>query len=135
MLANRWRWDADGEPRMNTRGRPQESGARHAAAAQGDWTEHEEHYLRTFRDAPYYSSGRSWMDYAPAYRYGYERYVRFAGRHFEDVETDLQSDWEAGRAASRLAWAEARGPIRDIWRRLEQDAPGDPATPAKERRR
>ena len=135
MLAKRWRLDADGEMRMNPRGRPQERGARHAAAVHGDWTEHEEHYLRTFRDAPYYSSGRGWMDYAPAYRYGYERYVRLAGRHFEDVETQLESDWETGRATSRLAWAEARGAIRDIWRRLEQDAPGEPGAPAKNRRR
>ncbi len=135
MLAKRWRLDADGEMRMNTGGRPQERGARHAAAVRSDWTEHEAHYLRTFRDAVYYSSGRSWMDYAPAYRYGYEHYVRLAGRHFEDVEAQLESDWETGRAASRLAWAEARGAIRDIWRRLEQDAPGDPGAPAKKRRR
>lgn len=120
---------------MNTGGRPHKHAPRQAAAMQGDWTEHEAHYLRTFRDAPYYSSGRSWMDYAPAYRYGYEHYVRDRSRRFEDVEAQLESDWETGRATSRLAWAEARGAIRDIWRRLEQDTPGEPGTPVPPRRR
>lgn len=134
MLAKQRRPGAENGMRMNTGGRPQGQASRRTAIS-GDWTEHEEHYLRTFRDAPYYSSGRSWMDYAPAYRYGFERYAGQPGRHFEDIETQLEADWETGRATSRLAWAEARGPIRDIWRRLEQDAPGDPGAPLKKRRR
>src|SRR3546814_1396847 len=31
----------------------------------------EAHYRALFRDAPYYSTGRNWSDYAPAYRYGH----------------------------------------------------------------
>lgn len=134
MLAKQWRSRVENGMRMNTGAHPQAKASR-LNATSGDWSEHEAHYQRTFRDAPYYSSGRDWMDYAPAYRYGYERYAGQAGRHFEDIETQLEADWETGRAASRLAWAEARGPIRDIWRRLEQDAPGGPGAEVKKRRR
>ena len=119
---------------MNTGGSPHGRGTQRGAASEGDWTEHEAHYLSVFRDAPYYSSGRSWMDYAPAYRYGYEHFVRHRGRHFEEVESELEREWETGRATSRLAWAEARGAVRDIWRRLEQESPGERPDPAGKRR-
>lgn len=126
MLAKQRRTSAENVRKMNTGGHPHGSGTQPGAGAvDGDWTEHEAHYLRTFRDAPYYSSGRSWMDYAPAYRYGFEHFVSSPGRHFEEVEVELERDWETGRATSRLAWAEARGAVRDIWRRLEQNHSGE----------
>jgi len=130
MLAKQRRPGVGNDMRMNAGAHPHGRASRRTAAG-GNWTEHEEHYLHAFRDAPYYSSGRNWMDYSPAYRYGYEHYVRHPGRHFEDVEARLERDWETGRATSRLAWAEARGAIRDIWRRLEQEAPGDAGTPVQ----
>lgn len=135
MQAKQRRSIADSGMRTNPGAHRQQSASRLSSTQRGDWTDHEAHYLSAFRDAPYFSSGRNWMDYAPAYRYGYENYRRHDGRHFEDVEAQLQQEWETGRATSRLAWAEARGPIRDIWRRLEQDVPGHIGPQNEKRRR
>ncbi len=111
---------------MNLRGRPPHIGASSQPLhEESDWVEYEQHFRRIYREAVYYSTGRGWPDYAPAYRYGYEHYGRFGGRHFEEVEAQLEREWDAGRAESRLAWAEARGAIRDIWHLLGQDVGGE----------
>ena len=44
-----------------------------------DLGEYREHFHREFRFAPYYSAGREWPDYEPAYRYGYDRYLEESG--------------------------------------------------------
>lgn len=111
---------------MNLRGRPPHlRTSNQQSQDSSDWVEYEQHYLRVYREATYYSSGRGWPDYAPAYRYGYDNYGRFRGRHFEEVEALLERSWAAGRGESRLAWVEARGAVRDIWQRLDLDVPGE----------
>lgn len=92
--------------------------------ATDDWSRQERYFQRTYREASYYSSGRDWSDYQPAYRYGYDNYPRYRGRHFEEVESLLERHWAASRDQSRLAWTEARGAVRDIWQRIEQALPG-----------
>src|SRR5205823_2884490 len=42
----------------------------------------------------YASSGGSYDDYAPAYRYGSEARSKYQGRNWDDVESDLRSDWD-----------------------------------------
>lgn len=84
----------------------------------------EAHYRFRYRDAPYYSTGREWKDYAPAYRYGHEAHVSHCGRSFAEVEQELARQWERVKDGSRLAWAEARGAVRDAWRRLDDARPG-----------
>ena len=65
------------------------------------------------------------FDYGPAYQYGYDTYGQYRGRKFEDVETDLERNWEATKANSRLAWSEAKGAVRDGWHHIERAMPGD----------
>ena len=88
-------------------------------------TDYTDHFQNTYRDTAYYSSGRDWNDYEPAYKYGYDTYGQYRGQRFEDVETDLERNWEASRANSRLAWNEARGAVRDGWHHIERNLPGD----------
>lgn len=84
-----------------------------------------EHYRAIFRDTPYYSSGRHWSDYAPAYRYGHHMHTEHRGHRFEEVEEELAEHWDALKGDSHLEWAEARGAVRDVWRRLDDSHPGD----------
>jgi phage tail tape-measure protein len=35
-------------------------------------TEYTRHFEASYRNEPYYSSGRDWSDYQPAYQYGYD---------------------------------------------------------------
>ena len=43
----------------------------------------------------------------------------------DDIESDLERNWEASKANSRLAWNEARGAVRDGWHHIERNLPGD----------
>ena len=88
-------------------------------------TEYNRHFESNYRSAPYYSAGREWTDYEPAYKYGYDTYGQYRGRRFEDVESDLERNWDATKANSRLAWNEAKGAVRDGWHHIERAMPGD----------
>jgi hypothetical protein len=69
------------------------------------------------------------QDYAPAYRYGWEAYPRYAGRSFDEVEAELGTGWNDARGESRLDWDRARHATRDSWQRvgerIERAMPGD----------
>ena len=56
-------------------------------------------------------------DSHPAYRYGWESAAKpdYAGKRFEDVESDLGRGWERARGASRHTWEEAKMATRDAW--------------------
>lgn len=88
-------------------------------------TEYNAHFESKYRETPYYSSGREWSDYQPAYQYGYDTYGKYRGQRFEDVENNLERDWDATKANSRLAWTEAKGAVRDGWHHIERALPGD----------
>jgi hypothetical protein len=74
---------------------------------------------------PYVTKGETFDAYEPAYRYGWESRDRFAGRRFEDVETDLGRDWDRNRGASSLTWDRAKHATRDAWHHVERAMPGD----------
>lgn len=88
-------------------------------------TDYTDHFRGNYDTAPYYSSGRQWSDYEPAYRYGYDTYGRYRGQRFDDVEDSLAREWDAAKAQSRLAWAEAKSAVRDGWHHIERRMPGD----------
>lgn len=88
-------------------------------------TEYTEYFESSYRNAPYYSTGRDWSDYQPAYQYGYDTFAEHRGQRFDDVESQLERDWDSSRARSRLAWNEARGAVRDGWHHIERAMPGD----------
>jgi len=71
--------------------------------------------------APYYSAGRHWNDYAPAYRFGRASRQRHPGSRFEEVEPQLEQAWDGARDQSRLGWIEARGAVEDAWSLASDD--------------
>ena len=88
-------------------------------------TEYATHFEKTYKTAPYYIGGSEWRDYQPAYQYGYDTYGQYQGRKFEDIENELERNWDSTRAQSRLAWNEARDAVRDGWHHIERRMPGD----------
>lgn len=74
---------------------------------------------------PYYSADRSYDEYSPAYRNGYEGRGLYAGRSFEAAEPELRRSYEANRGSSRIEWDEARVASRAAWHRVERALPGD----------
>ena len=88
-------------------------------------TEYNAHFEKNYTSAPYYKSGTEWKDYEPAYKYGYDTYGQYQGQRFEDVESNLERNWDSTRANSSLAWNEAKGAVRDGWHHIERAMPGD----------
>ncbi len=86
----------------------------------------EEAYWRDqYPREPYYAQEHSYNEYAPAYRTGYEARTRYAGRGFDEVETDLEREYNANRGESTLPWDRARPAARAAWDRIERTLPGD----------
>ncbi len=66
----------------------------------------------------------SYDAYRPAYRTGYEGYTRYPGKKYDEVEADLQRDYEKSRGNSSLSWDKAKLATRDAWQRVEKAVPG-----------
>ncbi len=96
-----------------------------AVAEHFDPTAEEAYWRDNFSREPYYQSGTTFDDYAPAYRLGWESRSRYAGRRFEDVESDLSRDYESRRGKSKLSWDHAKRATRAAWDRIERAMPGD----------
>jgi hypothetical protein len=63
--------------------------------------------------------------YQPAYRFGWESYGRYDGRRFEEVETDLQRDWDRYDSRGNRTWERSKSAVRDAWHKIERALPGD----------
>ena len=63
----------------------------------------------------YATSGASYDTYQPAYRYGYEiaSDPRYKGRSFDEVESDLRTDY--GRRYPKGAWEKMKDAVRYGW--------------------
>lgn len=93
--------------------------AGHAVAENIDPTVERTYWSENYQSRPYYQSSMTYDDdYAPAYQYGWEARSRYRDRDFDDVETDLRSDWERTKAKSRLSWEQAKSAVRDAWDRV-----------------
>ena len=82
----------------------------------------EETYWRdNYNREPYYEAGRSYDDYAPAYRLGLQGRTGHGGS-FEDLEGRLASDWDSKRESSTLTWQQARQASRAAWDRAARQS-------------
>ena len=79
----------------------------------------EDAYWREKHTTQTFASGSSYDDYQPAYRSGYEGYVKHSGheREFDEVEPHLRRDYESG--GSKLPWDRAREASRAAWSRVK----------------
>ena len=94
-----------------------------------DPTAEDAYWRDNYASRPYVTSGATYDDYGPAYRYGVDAYTRYPDRKFEDVESELASDWNRAKGTSRLEWERAKAATRDSWQRvsdtIERAVPGD----------
>lgn len=91
-----------------------------ATAEAIDPTREDAYWNDNYRSQPWYESEYTYEDYRPAFRTGYEAYGRYArvGKTYEQVEPELQRDWERSRGTSRLNWEKARLATRAAWHRV-----------------
>ena len=57
-----------------------------------------------------------WME--PAYRYGFESAHRYEGRNWNDIESQLSTDWTTYEHRTKSTWEEIKGAVRDAWELL-----------------
>ena len=81
-------------------------------------TAEEAHWRENYSKEPYYEQGRTFDDYAPAYRLG------ATGRSASDdnwdtAEPRLASEWESTRGGSSLSWPQASHASRAAWSRAD----------------
>ena len=91
-----------------------------------DPTREDAYWRENFTRRPYVERGSSYDDYGPAYGYGTQSFVRYPGRNFDDVESDLSRDWDARRGASNLSWERAKQAAREAWDRVGSSARRNP---------
>jgi phage tail tape-measure protein len=89
-------------------------------------TEEDAYWRDNYRNRPYVSADRSYDDYQPAYRYGWESRAQAGNKTWEAAEPELGRNWnDYNRGAARQTWDEAKHATRDAWHRVENRLPGD----------
>jgi hypothetical protein len=87
-----------------------------------DPTVEDAYWQENYTRRPYYDQNTSYELYRPAYRHGWESRAKYPEQRFEDVESDLQNDWEATKHATKLKWDKAKLATRDAWDRIDNAA-------------
>ena len=86
----------------------------------------EDSYWRdNYAKSSYATADRGYEFYQPAYRYGWESRAKHQGRKFDEVESDLEKNWDSFKGSSKLTWNEAKHATKDAWHRVERKLPGD----------
>lgn len=75
------------------------------------------YWRANYAQRPYVRPGASYDEYAPAYQYGWESRAQYGESSFDDVEPDLEREWNNRRGSSNLDWANARDAVGDSYRR------------------
>lgn len=79
----------------------------------------EEEYWRENHATQSWADGQSSFDhYAPAYRTGYEGVMKYAGKDYHQIETDLARDYEKHDVNPAIPWDRARPAVKAAWDRL-----------------
>jgi uncharacterized protein (TIGR02284 family) len=96
--------------------------AGHAAAEAIDPAAEEKHWRENYQREPYYEQGRSFDDYAPAYRLGVTGRTQY--EDWDSAEPQLQNQWESSRGTSSLDWDLARPASLAAWERVDSSMRG-----------
>lgn len=94
-----------------------------AIAEHYDPTVEEGYWRGSYEGEPYYQSGMTFDDYAPAYRLGGESRAGMGTERFDDVEGQLAERYDEIRGESRLDWENAKHATRAAWDRLDATLP------------
>jgi hypothetical protein len=88
-----------------------------------DPTAEEAYWRENYAREPYYERGYLFDDYHPAYRIGWEARARYEARTFDEVERELELEYNRNRGTSRLGWDKNRHAARAAWERFDDMDP------------
>jgi hypothetical protein len=73
-----------------------------------------------FESRPYVQKGDNFEKYQPAYRYGGEAESRYGTDEFDNIEDELESDWDSRTEAAEMPWHHVREAVKDSYDRTVQ---------------
>jgi phage tail tape-measure protein len=98
----------------------------HGVAEGVNPTVEDAYWRENYRNRSYASANRTYEDYQPAYRYGWESKARYGNKTWNDAEPELARNWnDYNHGAARQTWDEAKLATKDAWHRVEDHIPGD----------
>jgi hypothetical protein len=88
------------------------------------WNDEDSYWRANYNTRPYASSsGRGYDSYQPGYRYGYDAANRYQNRSWNDVESDLERDWNTYQYRGNSTWEQMKDAVRDAWDRMTRNRP------------
>lgn len=82
-----------------------------------------EYWQENYSSRSYVDPSIGYDQYKPAYQQGWEAGIRYADKTdktYDDVEPELQSNWETCNTEPKLSWDKAKPATRDAWDRLQE---------------
>jgi hypothetical protein len=86
------------------------------------WRDEDAYWRSNYKTRPYVKND-DYDTLSGGYRYGYESASRYSDRSWEDVEADLERDWDAYEYRGNSTWAQVKGAVRDAWDRITGKRP------------
>ncbi|MGI0485082.1 hypothetical protein ACN4EK_06570 [Pantanalinema rosaneae CENA516] len=93
-----------------------------AVAESIDPTVEDNYWRDNYVTRPYATPDRTYDDYQPAYRTGYEGYGRYSSRPYSEVEPELKQHYETNYGASKVQWNQAKYAVQDAWDRVRNNS-------------
>lgn len=90
-----------------------------------DPTAEDAYWKTNYSKRSYVDKSMAYELYGSAYRTGYEGYALYPGKKYEEVEADLQRNYEKLRGNSILVWDKAKHATRDAWQRVSKAVSGN----------
>ncbi len=81
------------------------------------WTDEERYWRDSYGTRPY-ARGRTFEQLSGGYRFGTEAASRYPGRSWNDIESDLQGDWNTYHYRGESTWEQIKDAVRDAWDRV-----------------
>lgn len=83
-----------------------------------DWTTEEQYWRDNYATRPYVGANRDFDYWSPGYQYGYESGMKYQGKTWNDVETDIRTGWERFEHRGETTWEQIKDAVRDGWNRV-----------------
>lgn len=79
-----------------------------------------DYWRQNYNKRPYYTTGKAYSEYEPAYQYGWESAAKpeYRDRKFQEVESDLEKGWDKTKGKTSQSWHQVKAATRDAWDRV-----------------
>jgi len=75
-------------------------------------------YWRGQHSKQSYAKDYSYEQFEHAYRTGYDTFLKYPGKAFDEVEKSVAADYDNAKPASALPWDTVRPAVSSVWDRM-----------------